>query len=161
MRTRAWIACMAVVAAAFGVGAGNASAATINFYLPVNGAVLNDCTGEEVVINGTMHVKATDNTSPAAIKYQLEANLTGVTGTALVTGARYVMNNQNSDMGHAEFGAFGNVQQTIETSTILTRQGETGTFLVGDDFRLHAIAHLTISKGVPRAEKIELRADCR
>jgi hypothetical protein len=152
---------MAVVAAACGVGAASASAETINFYLPVSGTVTNDCTGEKVAINGTMHVKATDNTSPAGIKYQLEANLTGVTGTALVTGARYVMNDQTSDMGHAEFGAFGNVQQTLETSTVLTRQGETGTFLVGDDFRLHTIAHLTMSKGVPRAEKFELRADCR
>jgi len=161
MRTRAWVACMAVVAAACGVGAGTAAAATTTFSVPIAGPVTSSCTGEEFLIDGRMHVKQTDNTSPAGIKYQVEANLTGVTGTALLTGARYVMNDQTSDMGHAEFPPGGNVQQTFETSTILTRQGETGALLKGDDLRLHVLIHLTMSNGLMRADKLELRMDCR
>jgi hypothetical protein len=161
MRTRACVACMAVVAAAFSVGAGSASAETINFYVPISGTVTNTCTGELVAINGTAHFKETNNSSLAGVKSQIEMNLTGVKGTALVTGARYVMNRQISDTQHAEFDAFGNAQITMEQTDILTRQGETGTFLVGDDFRLHVIAHLTVSKGLPRAQKFDLRADCR
>jgi hypothetical protein len=159
MRIRSWTACMAVVAMA--TGAASASAATINFDVPVSGAVPNECTGEDVFINGTMHVKQTDNSSLTGLKSQIETNLTGVKGTGLVTGARYVMNDQTSDMQHAEFDPFGNAQITMENSTLMTRQGETGALLTGDDFRLHVLMHLTVVNGVTKADKSDLRADCR
>jgi hypothetical protein len=152
--------CTAVAALVAVSGASSASAATINFDVPINGTVTNDCTGELITISGTQHVKATDNSSLAGIKYQIEMNLTGVKGTTL-TGTRYVMNDQTSDMSHAEFDPFGNVQQTFENTTNLTRQGESGALVTGDDFRLHALAHLTVSNGVIRSEKTDLNADCR
>jgi len=152
---------MAVAAVTAGASASGALAATTTFDLPVSGAVFNDCTAEWVTINGTSHNKVTDNSSLSGIKYQLESNLTGVNGAGTVSGARYVMNDQTSEMQHAEFDPFGNVQQTMEESTTLTRQGESGTLLTGDDFRLHLLLHLTVSNGVPRADSYELRADCR
>jgi hypothetical protein len=161
MRIRSLAACMAVAAATVGASAASAQAATTTFDLPVSGTVPNDCTGEMVAIDGTSHNKVTDNSSLSGIKYQIEGNLTGVKGTGVLSGARYVMNDQTSDMSHAEFDALGNVQQTMEESTILTRQGESGALVMGDDFRLHVLVHLTVSNGVMRADGYDLRADCR
>jgi hypothetical protein len=164
MRNRGWTTCLAVVALAAGPGVASASAATINFDVPVTGIVENTCTGDMVAIDGTMHVKQTDNSSLSGLKSQIETNLTGVRGTAVsgpLTGARYVMNDQTSDMQHAEFDPFGNVQATTENTTILTRLGEGGALVTGDDFRLHVLLHLTVSNGVTRSSKTDLRSECR
>lgn len=158
MKVRSWLPVLAVVAMA-GPGVGSASAATITFDVPFSDLVPNDCTGEMMLVTGTTHVKATDNSSLGGIKAQMEMNLTGAKGTGILTGARYVMNDQISDMQHAD--VFGDAQVTVENTTILTRQGESGALLTGDDFRLHAIAHLTVTNGVTRAEKTDLRAECR
>jgi hypothetical protein len=157
MKVRSWLPVLAVVAMA-GPGVGSASAATITFDLPFSGLVPNDCTGEMVLVTGTTHVKQTDNSSPGGIKSQIETNLTGAKGTGTLTGARYVMNDQVSDMQHADL--FGDAQTTMENTTILTRQGESGALVTGDDLRLHVLAHLTVTNGVTRAQKFDLRTDC-
>jgi hypothetical protein len=156
---RSWTACMAAIALVAGAGAPSASAATINFDVPFSGTVTNDCTGELVAITGTEHFKVTDNSTVTGLKSQIEMNLTGAKGTT-VTGVRYVMNQQTSDMQHAEFDPFGNAQLTLEQTTNLTRQGEDGALVIGDDFRLHVIAHLTVVNGVPKSERNDVRADC-
>lgn len=160
MRIRSWMACMAVVAATCSAGAATASAATITFDVPVSGTVLNDCTGEMIAITGTQHFKVTDNSSLTGLKSQMEMNLTGAKGTTM-TGVRYVMNDQISDMQHAEFDPFGDAQLTMENSTILTRQGESGALVTGDDFRLHVLEHLTVTNGVTKSVNNDLRAECR
>ena len=161
MRSRSYAACVAIAAVTAGVCASSASAETITFDVPVNGTVFNDCTAEFMLITGRQHFKVTDNSTLSGLKSQIEMNLTGVKGTGLVSGARYVMNDQISDMQHAEFDPFGNAQMTMENTTNMTRQGESGALLTGDDFRLHALAHLTVSNGVTRSQKSDLRADCR
>jgi hypothetical protein len=50
---------------------------------------------------------------------------------------------------------------TLEQTINLTRQGENGALVTGDDFRLHAIAHFTVVNGVTKSDKTDLRADCR
>jgi hypothetical protein len=117
--------------------------------------------GNEDPVPDGLHGRRGCDSSLSGIKYQLESNLTGVTGTGTISGARYVMNDQTSDMQHADFDPLGNAQQTMEESTTLTRQGESGALLTGDDFRLHVLLHLTVSNGVPRADSYDLRADCR
>jgi hypothetical protein len=148
------IACMAAV----GSGAATASAATITFDVPFSGPVPNDCTGEVMLVTGTTHFKETGSISPSGTRAQLESNLTGAKGTGTLTGARYVMNDQTSDMQHADL--FGDAQTTMENTTILTRQGESGALVTGDDLRLHVLAHLTVTNGVTRAQKFDLRTDC-
>jgi hypothetical protein len=159
MRIRPLATGVAIAALAACAGPPSAAAATTTFDLPIEGAVPNECTGETVLISGTQHVKVTDNSSLSGLKYQIETNLTGVKGTT-PTGVRYVMNDQTSDMQHAEFDPLGSVQQNMEESTVLTRQAETGALLTGDDFRLHVLLHLTVANGVPRADQSDLRADC-
>jgi hypothetical protein len=156
MKVRSWLLAIACMAAA-GSGAATASAATITFDVPITGTVVSDCTGDTVLVTGTMHVKQTDNSSLDSLKSQIEMNFTGVKGTT-VTGARYVMNDQTSDMQHADL--FGDAQTTMENTTILTRQGESGALVTGDDLRLHVLAHLTVTNGVTRAQKFDLRTDC-
>jgi hypothetical protein len=161
MRTGSLVACIAVVTAALGASAASASADTINFDVPISGVVTSDCTGEAIAISGTMHVKQTDNAALGGIKSQIEMNFTGITGTTVapVAGIKYVMNNQTSDMQHADVD---DAQITVESTMLLTRQRETGTFpLGGDDLRLHAITHFTVVNGVTKADKIDLRADCQ
>lgn len=154
---------MAIVAVAAGAGAANASAETINEDFPFRGPVPSSCTGETIAMEGTAHLKTTDNSSSDGIKSQIEMNLTGVKGIGMLTGARYVMNSQSSEMAHAELDPDGNAQMTTEQTFILTRQGETGALLTGDelltgdDFRFHVILHLTVTKGVPTAVKTDLR----
>jgi opacity protein-like surface antigen len=150
---------MAIAAVAAGAGAANASAATLTEDVPVAGSVTNECTGEAIVIDGTAHLKVTDNSSLAGTKSQMEWNLTGVKGIAMLTGVRYVMNYQTSEMLHADLD---DAQQTTEHTIILTRQGETvGPLPIGDDFRVHVIIHLTVTNGVTRADKIDLQGGCR
>jgi hypothetical protein len=160
MRIRSLTACMVVAALTAGASASGALAATITFDLPVAGEVLNDCTGELVTINGTSHNKVTDNSSLSGLKFQIESNLTGVKGTT-ATGARYVMNQQSSDMEHAEFDLLGDAQVTIEQTITLTRQGESGALLTDDDFRLHVLTHLTVVNGATKAANNDIRSDCR
>ena len=157
MKVRSWLLAIACMAAA-GSGAATASAATTTFDVPFSGTVVSDCTGDTVLVTGTMHVKQTDNSSLDSLKSQIETNLTGAKGTGTLTGARYVMNDQVSDMQHADL--FGDAQTTMENTTILTRLGESGALVTGDDLRLHVLAHLTVTNGVTRAQKFDLRTDC-
>lgn len=165
MRFGSRTACMAVAAVLAGAVANPAHAATMNFDMPINGTATNSCTGEDLLIDGTVHVKVTDNSTVFGIKSQIEMNLTGLKATTLVTGARYVMNQQSSDMQHAEFDAFGDAQLTIEESTLMNRQRETNAGILltdpGDDFLLHTVTHLTVVNGVTKSSKLDIRADCR
>lgn len=161
MRTRVFAAYMAAGAVALGAGAASAAADTITFDLPVSGETTSDCTGEVIAINGTMHVKQTNNSALGGIKSQIETNLTGVMGTTVapVAGVKYVMNDQTTDIEHADLD---NVQMTVENTTNLIRQRETTTLPTGgDDLRLHAFTHFTVVNGVAKADKIDLRADCQ
>ncbi len=160
MRIRSSNVFVALVVGAFAVGAAPAAAETTTFTTQVVGTVFNECTGEAVAINGTAHTKVTDNSSTNGLKSQIAMNLTGVQGTTL-TGARYLMNSQTSDMQHAEFDPLGNAQMTFKQTENLTRQGELSGLMGGDDFRLHLLIHLTVSNGIVRADKYDLRADCR
>jgi hypothetical protein len=155
MRVRSWTACIAVVAAATGAGAATASAATITFDVPFTATIMSTCTGEPMIIEGTTHTKQTDNASLSTpIKSQIEINSTGVKGTTL-SGVRYVMNSQYSDMQHADLD---DAQLTIQQTLNLTRQGE--SFLLPDDQRVHVLTHLTVVNGVAKADKFDIRDDC-
>jgi hypothetical protein len=158
MRIRSWTACLAAVALTVGPGVANASAETISFDTPVFGPVTNECTGDTFIVDGMAHNKVTTNSSLTGSKSQIEMNLTGVKATT-VTGVRYVMNQQSSDMQHADFDPFGNAQITIEETTNLTRQGEDGALVTGDDWRLHAVAHFTIVNGVVSERRGDVRQD--
>ena len=156
MRILSWTTGVAIAIVA--ATAPTASAAATTFSEPFSGAVPNDCTGEMFFAEGTMHVSVTGSVTLDGFKSHTEMNLTGVKGIGLVSGARYVMNQQSSDMQHADGD---DAQQTIEQTIIMNRQGETGALVTGDDFQLHVIAHLTVTNGVTKATKTDLRADCR
>jgi hypothetical protein len=158
MRLRLWAAGIAVVTLGLGPAAANAETLTEDF--PVSAVITSSCTGEMIAIEGTLHFKQTNNSTATGTKSQIEVNATGVKGTTLapVMGVRYVSNEQMSDMQHADLDS---AQVTVENTVLLTRAGETGTFLQGDDLRFHMIAHLTFSNGMMRVEKVDMRDECR
>jgi hypothetical protein len=163
MGIRHLTACAAVVATAAGGGAASALAATQNLDIPVAGIVENPCVPTDVItVNGTAHMKVTDNSSLAAVKSQIEFNFTGVKATTL-TGVRYVNNTQSSDMQHFDFDPLSpNTQLTFEQTEIMNRQGDNGLPVIGDDLRVHVVTHLTVnSKGVPTSQKFDINSDCR
>ncbi len=72
------------------------------------------------------------------------------------------MTSQTTDMQHEVAEPCGNVQITVEETINLTRRGESGLLVVGDDLRLHAVTHLTVNaNGVPTSQKNDLRSECR
>jgi hypothetical protein len=158
MRIRSWTAALAIAIALTAAPA--ASAETATFSEPFAAEVPNECTGDVFSAVGTVHMKLTSSITLTGLKSQVEMNLTGVQGTTL-TGVRYVMNSQTSDMSHADFDPDGDAQQTTEQTLIMNRQGETGALLTGDDFQLHVITHLTVTNGVAKATKFDVRGDCR
>jgi hypothetical protein len=160
VRIRSWTAGLAIATAV--LVAPPASAETINFDEPFAGPVLNECTGETFMAEGTTHFKFTGSSTLTGSKSQAEMNLTGVKGVVPLTGVRYVMNTQTSDMAHADFDPDGNAQQTMELTILITRQGDTSTFVLGDDYRLHQVAHLTVANGMLKSLKVDPpRVDCR
>ena len=161
MRVGSWMACMAIVVVAAGAGAANASAEVLaNESVPFAGSVPSLCPGfpELIAVEGTMHTKTAGSVSQDGdTKSQIETNITGVQGIGMLTLKKYVMNVQSSEMAHTEADPEGGMQATTQQTLILTRQGETGALLTGDDFRLHVIIHLTQnSNGVPTAGKVDL-----
>src|SRR4051794_5258166 len=108
MTNQVWAALVAAAAVAAGLMApSSAAATTITGSDPVAGTVTNTCTGEQVVIQGASHFKFTFNDTARGGQIEGEMNLTGVSGTALVSGARYVMNTQESDVSHFSFDPAG------------------------------------------------------
>jgi hypothetical protein len=152
-----------VTGLACGVLAAGPAAAdpAITFDQPISGVVVNSCTGEPVAIEGKLHTKQSGSVTATGIKYQIEMNLAGVKGVT-PAGARYVETTQSTDVSHAEFDPGGNVQQNLEMSDHLIRLGEDRSFVMGDDFYLKVLAHLTVNaNGVPTVSRYDLRSDCR
>jgi|SRR5919108_2380185 hypothetical protein len=156
MRIRSWTTGLAI--ATLAVAAPGASAETVTFSEPFEVTVLNNClvVPEPVLIQGTLHIKSTGTLTLDGLKSQVEVNTSGVTGTAPFD-VKYTMNSQSSDMQHA---SDDDAQQTFEQTLNMTRQGETGTFVMGDDARFHMIVHLTTVNNVTKASQLEIRDDC-
>jgi hypothetical protein len=157
MKTRSCAACLAV--AIMAAVAPGASAETTSVSTPFAGELTSSCTGEPFAAQGTMHVKTTADPTAIGLKYQIETNITGVTGRTL-SGVQYVSNDQTSDMTHADSD---DAQVTFEQTIVLIRQGETTGLIPGkgDDLQFKLLTHLTVSNGVTRAVSFELRDDCR
>jgi hypothetical protein len=163
MKIRFLAACLASIIGGAGLVAGSASAATtISGSDPFGGTVDNTCTGDMVVVQGTAHFKFTFNSTATGGQTEGEMNLTGVTGTAPLSGARYVMNTQSSDVSHFSFDPLGHDVEQVEMDQILNRLGNDGLFVLGDDLYVRVLAHLTVNaNGVPTVDRYDVSGDCR
>lgn len=146
-------------AAAFAATAALAGA-VLNQTTPVSTTAFNDCTGETILLEGDLHTVVHFGESGERVHLGEDVRLTGMKGTALVTGARYVeMDVQNTQ---ANITPLGQQEFTAVRTMNLTRLGEDQTFGDGDDLRVHVTAHLTINaNGVVTADKTDARTECR
>jgi hypothetical protein len=129
----------------------------VNQTMPLVTSTFSDCTGELVLVEGNLHVLVREGTSSGGREHVAEAvHFTGVKGTGLVSGARYVeMDVQNTE---ANITPVGQQEFTAEGTMNLTRLGEDTTFGDGDDMLVHLIAHMTFPLGrqVRGAERVPL-----
>jgi hypothetical protein len=118
----------------------------------VDTVVFNDCTGEDIAIQGTAHVVFTTTESGNGGLHQAFASNMVLTGTGLLTGSRYRSVSTNS----STFNSSGlPAEQTSVGSSRLLRQG------AGGDLFVHFLQHITIDAlGNVRVFNEDFRFEC-
>jgi hypothetical protein len=152
---------LALLCCAF-VASGTALADTVvNQTIPFTGTSYNDCTDELVAVEGQLHIVTRTSVSGSRVHTGVAMHSTGVKGTALVSGARYVeMDVENQETNFST--DFAPSEFTYERTHNLTRLGEDGSFVSGDDLRVHVIAHMTVNaNGTVTANKTDTDIECR
>jgi len=151
---------LGIVAAALVVPAAVLAETIVNQTVPFSGSAFNSCTDELVAITGNLHTTTRTTVSGNRIHIGVTVHMTGVKGTTL-EGARYAeMDVQNQETNFSTDSA--PAEFTSERTMILTRLGEDGRFVAGDDFHLHVIAHMTVNaNGIVTVDKTDTSIDCR
>jgi hypothetical protein len=155
---RLWgLAAPATALALVFAGAGAADNSTT---LPYENTAQNDCNGEEVAVEGTIHMEEHSTITANGTHFQFTINLDGVKGVAVLppTGARYV--ESDTDTGSSNISSdFVPFEATHVETRNLTRLGEDGTL---DDLRYHLSFHMTVNaNGVPTVDRTESSLECR
>lgn len=148
---------LVIVAALAALGSAAAAAAeTSSTTVPVSGVIGNACTGESVLIEGSMHVLVhTTTDASGGVHTLLVANLKGVSGTGLSTGSsyRFVSVSAEPIMNVSLDGA----QEATEL--VNARQVAPGA---GNDVAVHANIHFTVdANGEVRAAFGNQTQECR
>jgi hypothetical protein len=133
-----------------------ALAAAEQVTVPVSpGAILHPCTGELVLVNGTIHTTfRTTESSSGNVSVTTTSNTQGVTGTGVLSGARYSL----SETQMSSFTMSRGSTTTNIVSLRFLRSGETG---LPDDFTLHIRFQVTVNAGgVPTATVDQLSTTC-
>jgi hypothetical protein len=137
------------------VGAETAVATTV----PFDTVEDNTCTNEMVALTGNVHFLIGGTISGGGMtQSHLQANLQGVTGVGLVTGAKYAAQDTSSqtfvfDNDLAPF------HMKYEETAHLIRQGEV---LNADDFYLHMVALATVNaNGTVTVEDLKFDSYCQ
>ena len=127
---------------------------TDHYTVPVNYVVANDCTGEEIQLQGRMHVQYTALETPDGWRAESMSNYQGVTGTGLTSGRTYRFvgsGNTNVDF-RRPFPAHNSVVHTVR---IISQGGAPNSH-----YKLHW--HFTInSAGRLSVEFDRAQAECR
>jgi hypothetical protein len=118
-----------------------------------NQTIVNECNGEPVLLNGTLHSEMSFSTNPNGMTH-FSLNATAhMTGVGQITGVNYVAN----DNTHLETNTRGYAQeQTNDTKIKLISQGPQTPNMVD-----HATLHVVIDKnGVPKVEISKHQIKC-
>src|SRR5207237_1921773 len=119
----------------------------------------NPCTGETAKGSGFVHVKVFESLDPND-HVSMEANVESFEAITL-TGVRYVVPEQLSSHTIADSDGVP-VNATDEEMAHLIRQGEDGSFVMGDDFYLRISSHYTYNgNGDLTASSSDMTAACR
>ena len=134
---------------------------------PLAAPQTNPCTGEEIVLTGKYHFASNyrvtiDETGTKF--HSQETKKLSLSGTALVSGAKYQGEQQEMSEENGEFsfdadGGLAPYERTDKATLLLIRQGETGS---PDDFYVQFIAHVTYNAtGVVTVQGATLNVFCR
>ena len=123
----------------------------------------NPCTGEMFVAQGTLTMRSDFRVgSDGRLHETFHFNLHGTTAKGVITGAKYVVQEQVNEGINADADAAPSTQHHIIKQHYV-RSGENDVLFEDDDFYLWFRIHLTInSNGVPTSMKLETAEDvCR
>jgi len=144
--------------AAFTLPASKAAAQVNEQHVPVTATFLNPCTGELLTGSGFAHFR-TSFTSTPNFHGSVELNLEGFQATTPL-GVRYVVPEEISQ-NFVFDRDFAPEHENFEDMLHLIRQGEDGTFVLGDDFYLRDRTQFTINaNGVVTVDNFESTATC-
>jgi hypothetical protein len=117
----------------------------------------NSCTGE--AFSGTGNLRFTLSDSLGAdgfIHHHLSSRIDGLQAVALVSGKKYVVQDTYFD----EFNFVGANEETFDVRVHYIRQGEDGSFVLGDDFYEWMHTHITTnSLGAVTAFQVSMSDD--
>jgi len=139
------------------------SAAAVTTQMPVTQTFFNACANETFTATGTL-VANTDVTISPDGKFHTHSNMSfhGMSATALVTGHKYVVQDQTIDGTNEDSDAMPATTHT-RIKIHYVRTGEDGTLFPDDDFYEWFTIHMTINaNGVPTSTNIDTSDDpCR
>jgi hypothetical protein len=118
-----------------------------------NQLITNECNGEPVLLNGTLHSEMSFSTNPNGMTHYSLNSTAHMTGVGQITGVNYVAN----DTTHMETNTRGFAQeQSVNTKIKLISQGPQTPNMMD-----HATLHVVIdSNGVPKIEISKHKIQC-
>ncbi len=101
---------------------------------------------EDFAGTGGLHVIVSSSLSTDGMVHShLKANFQGMQATALISGKKYQVPASETDSYEFDTPDFAPFHTTFEFMVQFIRVGEGGTYIFGDDFFEHFLAHATIN----------------
>jgi hypothetical protein len=134
------------LAAAALIGASRASAdLTVTTNTPFTFSDVNPCTMEPFAGTGNFHfVESANLSAGGTAMWHSVADLNGLQATTL-TGKKYVVKDDEIQTIVFDTPDTAPYHETIQWDVHFIRQGEDGSFILGDDFYSHILAHATVN----------------
>jgi hypothetical protein len=122
----------------------------------------NPCTGEAIEGTGNLHLVISSNLSTSGmVQFHLEANVEGLHATT-VTGKKYEVPFQSPSWSFGFDSDGMPAHETYESLIQFVRLGEDGSFVLGDDFYEHFLAHITANaNGTVTVQDLTIDTRCK
>jgi hypothetical protein len=149
-----------VIASALAFATAVSADVVMNSNEPWSETPFSDCTGETVLLEGTVHSVVRFSFSNGRTHIGSSSSWSALKGTGMTSGARYVETRIENFGGNMDSDVMP-METNTETIQILTRLGEDGAFVMGDDLRVHISAHMTVNaNGTVTADHTDSRVEC-
>jgi hypothetical protein len=101
---------------------------------------------EDFVGNGNLHLLVSSNLSTSGnVQSHLQTNLQGLQATAIPSGKKYQVPDSLTESFEFDGLDVMPAHTTFEFMAQFVRVGEDGTYVFGDDFYEHFLAHATVN----------------
>jgi hypothetical protein len=149
--------------AALALGGTAAANTAVSTTTPIFFDGVNPCTGEYFAGNGNVHLLVSGTLSTGGIaQSHIEANLQGLQAVTIPGGKKYLVPDASSQTLVFDTSDGAPFHETLEVLVQFVRQGEDGTFVMGDDFYEHFLAHATVNaNGTVTVEDFSDDSRCR